>query len=219
MKQDYDKMRRNLRQWLLGKNYINALNAMELGLRYHTGFRKDGVTPEFQHQISQAMFARTLSDLMLFPEEVIVVVLLHDIVEDTEIKHQEVLDYLSSKGMTENSLKMVDSGLTLMNNQYGDGFVNGEKSPKKPKHLYYTAMIPCPVASVCKGLDRMHNHQSMIGVFDSEKQQDYIAETQDYIIPMLKEARKEWPHQEHVYTNIKHVLQVQMEFVEAMNGV
>ena len=217
MKQDYNKIRRNIRQWLLGKEYHTALAAMELGLKYHTGTRKDGRTPEFQHQVSQATFCRTLDSMLMYPEETLAVIFLHDIVEDCDITHVQVLRHLQDKGATPESLKMISSGLEKMNNQYGDGWVNGEKSPKKPKDEYYPAMISCPIASICKGMDRMHNHQSMIGVFDSEKQQSYIKETEEHIIPMLKKARKEWVQQEAAYTNVKHILQVQIEFVEAMN--
>ena len=68
-----------------------------------------------------------------------------------------------------------------------------------------------PLASIAKGVDRMHNFQSMSGVFDLDKQQRYMEETEQYIIPMLKEARKNFPEQEPVYQNIKHVLRTQIE--------
>jgi len=216
--QYYDKLRHNIRQWLLGKNYHIALAAMELGLKHHTGFRKDGITPEFQHQVSQATFCRTLNDLLLFPEETISVIFLHDIVEDCNITHGEVREYLREKGATEAQLDLIMRGVELMTNQYGDGFVANQKSPKKPKEEYYEAMVNCPIASVCKGMDRMHNHQSMVGVFTPQKQLSYIAETRDYIIPMLKKARKTWSRQEGVLTNIKHILEVQMELVDALTA-
>lgn len=218
MKQDYNKIRNNIRQWMLGKGYHIAIAAMELGLKYHTGLRKDGKTPEFQHQVSQATFCRTLDSVLMYPEETLAVVFLHDIVEDCEITLQQVLDYLKSKGAGDDQLRLIASGIEGMTNQYGDGFTAGKKSTKKEKVDYYGAMISCPIASICKGMDRMHNHQSMIGVFDQEKQKSCIAETGEHIIPMLKKARKEWSRQEAAYTNVKHVLQVQMELVEAMVG-
>lgn len=218
MKQDYAKMRNALRQWLIGKDFHIALAALELGMKWHTGLRKDKVTPEFQHQVSQAMYCRTLAPSLMHPEETIATILLHDIVEDCEITHAEVLDYLRSKGATPQQLALISSGIEKMTNQYEDGFTNGEKSQKKEKKVYYQAMIKCPIASICKGIDRWHNHQSMIGVFDKEKQKSYIEETEVYIIEMLKAARKEWTRQESAYTNIKLVLQVQMEFVTELTS-
>lgn len=216
MKQDYNKIRRDIRLWLLGRGYHIASAALELGIKYHTGLRKDGVTPEFQHQVSQATFCRTLDSVLMYPEETIATVFLHDIVEDCEITLLEVLEYLMSKGATEDQINLISSGIEKMTNQYGDGFVDGQKSTKKEKDIYYGTMVDCPIASICKGMDRMHNHQSMIGVFDAEKQKSYIEETEQYIIPMLKNARKEWTRQEAAFTNVKHILQVQIEFVEVI---
>ena len=215
MKQDYDKLRHNLRQWLLGREYHIALAAMELGLQYHTGTRKDGVTPEFQHQVSQATFCRTLDGVLMHPEETLATIFLHDIVEDCEITPEEVLHHLKSKGAELHlQLKLISSGLDKMTNQYGDGFSHGQKGIKKEYEEYYGAMEDCPVASICKGMDRMHNHQSMIGVFTHEKQRDYIKHTEEFIIPMLKVSRKNWTRQEAAYTNVKHILQSQIELVE-----
>lgn len=39
----------SLRYWLIGRRYFTALEAMEFAAAHHTGFRKDGKTPEF-HQ-------------------------------------------------------------------------------------------------------------------------------------------------------------------------
>lgn len=68
-----------------------------------------------------------------------------------------------------------------------------------------------PIASLAKGIDRMHNHQSMHGVFSAEKQKSCIEETETYILPMLHVARNQFPQQEAAYQNIKHVLQTQIE--------
>lgn len=214
MKQDYNKIRSNIRQWMLGKNYHIALAAMELGLEYHTGTRKDGVTPEFQHQVSQATFCRTLDSVLMFPEETLAVIFLHDIVEDCDITLGKVWDYLAINKASDSQLRLIMSGVEKMTNQYGDGWVDGQKSPKKSYEDYYGELVDCPTGSIVKGFDRMHNHQSMIGVFDLAKQKEYIEHTQEFIIPMLKLARKKWSRQENAYTNVKHVLQVQMELVE-----
>ena len=65
--QNYEKIKTSIRYWMLGRGYTVAHAAMELGLEYHTGFRKDGVTPEFQHQVSQANYCRTLENSQLLP--------------------------------------------------------------------------------------------------------------------------------------------------------
>lgn len=76
-----------------------------------------------------------------------------------------------------------------------------------------------PIASVCKGADRCHNMQTMIGVFTSEKQLRYMAEAREQFLPMLKAARRLFPKQEAAYENIKHVMTSQLELLKAINDV
>jgi len=198
--QNYESTRVNLRGWLEGRGYYRALRMMDIGLQYHTGVRKDGVMPEYQHQISQANYVRTLPNLM-YPEETLTCVLGHDLVEDTEFSLQEVKNIFGEKIAFE---------IELMTNKFSDG-------TKKPKESYYKAISLSPIASIAKGADRIHNHQTMGGVFTSEKQMSYIDETKTYILPALKSARKLYPEQSEAYQNIKTVLQVQIELIELMN--
>jgi (p)ppGpp synthase/HD superfamily hydrolase len=193
------KIRIAIRHWQLGRNYFTAVRAMNFAQSKHIGLRKDNITPEFQHQVSQANFARTLIDAYLFPEETLATIWLHDVVEDCGVSISEIENMFGSR---------VAYSVELMTNQ-----VSGVK---KPLDKYYSAMINDPIASLAKGIDRMHNHQSMNGVFSIEKQKSYIEESETYIFPMLKSARKTFPEQESAYQNIRHILQIQIELVKAM---
>lgn len=210
--QDYSKIKTALRYWLLGKNYHIALASMEYGLKHHTGVRKDGKMPEYQHQISQANYVRTLEPSLLYPEETISTILLHDIVEDCPVTLSNVRVMLESACATQKSIDMILSSVEKMTNRY----VSHPDQPKKPSKLYYESMIECPIASIAKGCDRIHNHQTMPGVFTYEKQQTYINETQEFILPMIKSARKKWTKQEAAYQNIKHVLLTQIELIQTI---
>lgn len=55
----------------------------------------------------------------------------------------------------------------------------------------------------------------MVGVFSAEKQREYLAECQDYILPMLKYARNRFPAQKPVYQNLKFILDGQVHLVSA----
>lgn len=191
---DYETLKTSIRYWLHGRGYHTALKAMDLGLKWHTNSRKDGL-PEFSHQIFQAAYARSLADLMLRPENTLAVIFLHDLVEDYNVEQEFV-----EEGFDED----IGRGVELMTNVDRQG-------NKKDTTSYYAMMAYDPLASIAKGVDRMHNFQSMTGVFSLEKQQRYIAETEDHIIPMLKDARKNFPEQEPVYQNVKHVLRTQIE--------
>jgi (p)ppGpp synthase/HD superfamily hydrolase len=194
---NYETLKTSIRYWLHGRGYNTALKAMDLGLKWHIDLRKDGL-PEFSHQIFQVAYARSLADLMLHPENTLAVIFLHDLVEDHN-PEQEVVD----DGFGEE----IGRGVELMTNVDCQGNKKGIAS-------YYAMMEYDPLASIAKGVDRMHNFQSMAGVFGLEKQKTYIAETERFIIPMLKNARKNFPEQEPVYQNIKHVLRTQIELFQ-----
>jgi (p)ppGpp synthase/HD superfamily hydrolase len=216
---DYEKLKTAMRYWLLGQEYYMAYKAMEMGLLHHNGSRKDG-TPEFSHQIFQASFARTLLPSIIYPEETLATIFLHDIVEDCDVEIDEINTEFGA---------WVAEGVELMTNvdfvphkrdiesQPVEGYKPSDMhAVKKDPAVYYNSMIEDPIASLAKGIDRMHNHQSMTGVFSQEKKRSYIDETKTYILPMLKGARKKWPAQDAAYHNIKHVLLTQIELIELM---
>jgi hypothetical protein len=74
-----------------------------------------------------------------------------------------------------------------------------------PNNEYYAKMIDCPITSLAKGFDRVHNLMSMLGGFTVEKK-NYINETLEYTVPMLKLGRRNFPMQESVYENIKFIM-------------
>lgn len=189
----YEKLRLTVRYWLLGRGYTTALKAMEFAARYHTGQRKDG-SPEFSHQVWQVAYARTLESMLLYPEETLATIFLHDTVEDYPVSLLQIENDFGAQiaGAVDRMSKVV----------------NGEK---KDPSAYFSELAGCPIASVAKGADRIHNHQSMSGAFSALKQHDYLGETEVDILPMLKAARRRFPEQEAAYENIKHVLISQID--------
>jgi (p)ppGpp synthase/HD superfamily hydrolase len=188
MKQDYTKQKMAIRYWLLGKGWTNAVKAMDFAENLHTGTRKDGQA-EFSHQVSQANYARTLWSFMLFPEETLCVIFLHDVMEDYDISYQELEDRFGAR---------VATAVMLMSKVI--------KGRKIPNEVYYPNLATCPIASAAKGFDRVHNLMTMVGGFKPEKQASYLEETSEHTIPMLKLARRSFPDQEPLYENIKFVM-------------
>ena len=199
MKQNYEKQRISLRYWLLGKGYVKAAEAMTFAETYHNGKRKDG-QHEFSHQVAQAHLARTLEPFFQFPEEVFIVIFLHDICEDKGISYEEILRRFGMK---------VQAAVKLMTKVY--------QGVKVPNDIYYDDISMCEIASICKGLDRLHNILSMLGGFKPEKRMEYIAETKEYSLPMLKRARLMFPHQEPAYEMIKFIIESHIMLYEALN--
>jgi len=199
MKENYEKMRIALRYWLIGKGFYKAAEAMAFAEQYHTGKRKDG-EHEFSHQVSQANLARTLYQHFTYKEEVFIVIFLHDICEDKGISFEEIekrFGFIVCKAVK--FMTKVYQGVKTSNDQY------------------YSVLSTCEIASICKGFDRIHNLMSMLGGFKPEKRMEYIEETKQHTIPMLKIARRNFPSQESVYENIKFIMTNQIQLYLALN--
>ncbi len=199
---DYQKLFIAMRYWLLGmaendSRYVLPLNALEYAKNIHIGYRKDGKTPEFQHQLEIVHYLRTLYKGLMYAPETMAAAFLHDVPEDYDIAFEELENLFGEK---------VTNAVQLLTKKY--------RGESKEIEQYFDEMAHCPIASIIKGADRINNHQSMHPVFTDKKQQSYIEETQTYIIPMLKKARHLHVQQEFIYENIKFVLKSQMMFVK-----
>lgn len=206
MENRFKKKALTLRQYLHGAGYFHALVAMEFASKYHVGTRKDGETPEFDHQVSIALFALTLPSLR-YREEIIATIFLHDVREDYHVTDAEVRALFSSDPAFADRVARAVENMT-----------KEWRGVKKDEKLLFEAMAADEIASIAKGCDRIHNFQSMVGVFKLEKQKAYIAEAEELFFPMLKGARRNFPHQAMAYENIKHMLRSQIELIEAMHG-
>ena len=194
---DFGKGLIAMKSWLVGKHYPLSLQAMNITKRVHTGLRKDGETPAFQHQMGVIYYLRTIHSLLFEPDITIAAGFLHDSPEDGLIRQMDV-DSLGSASLSVSVSLLNKSGLS--NSEYYRG-IAGDRS-----------------ASIVKGADRMHNHQSMVGVFSEEKQREYVTETMDFVLPMLKEAQEEFAGQWDAYENVRHILKCQVDLIVRING-
>lgn len=197
----YTKYFISMRYWLLGSRYYMALEALEYASHFHTGKRKDGVTKEYAHQLAIGHFVKSISTSLEHPEETLAAVFVHDVCEDYGIAPEEIE---SRFGAT------VREAVWLLTKKF--------RGQPKPTAAYYQAIAQNRIASVVKGADRIHNVQSMVGVFSLDKQRAYLQETVEHILPALKEARRLFPRQEPAYENIKHMLRSQIELLSAVHA-
>jgi (p)ppGpp synthase/HD superfamily hydrolase len=199
MEQNYEKMKMALRYRLQGKGYHKALRAMNFAEKFHTGTRKDGM-PEFSHQISIACYAITLLNGYEFEEELLCIIFLHDIMEDYNISYEELLNEFG---------KMVADGVKRMSKV--------QRGVKMGNVEYYRILGETALSALAKGFDRVHNLMTMLGGFNPEKQMSYIEETNEHVLPMLKNARREFPEIELIIENIKFVMTNQIQLYTALN--
>lgn len=197
-REEHLRHKERLRAWMLGRDFYDAVRAFEFAAEQHTGLRKDGVTPEFHHQVSIAHYVRTLSNLRDV-QSTLMSVYLHDTLEDKNVE----ADYIRTQFGD-----VVCTAVLLLSKKF-PGY-------KKSAEEYYSAMVDNPIASIVKGADRIHNFQTMPAVFTCEKQLKYIEECETYILPMLAKARNRFPDQELAYENIKHALKGQIELIKLM---
>ena len=198
MKERILKVRSKLKGWLQGKGYHEALKAIKFGETYHKGIRKDGITPEFFHQISMAYQFQTIHQLAIDPERVFVAIFLHDLMEDypDQVNFGHFLDVFKNEDRAR---------------VYYKDSIRLDKKSKEDTLEYFDGIQKCQVASLVKGLDRWHNFDTMTGVFTREKQVEYINECENWIIPMLQEAEDLYPEQSMLYRNLIGLLYVQIK--------
>ena len=196
----YQKRLLVLRSTLLALKWYKALRCLEFALRYHTGFRKDEKTPEFLHQVEQSLFALTLRSCLVHPELSVCAIILHDTLEDYYEKGVRLQDILEVGG------ELVAEAVELLTNH-----VNGAE---KPKNIYYPSMGRHIIAAFAKACDRMNNQGTMPGVFNLEKMRRKVDETNDFVFPMIKTARRLFSEQEDAYQNVKTVLEQQVRLLE-----
>lgn len=222
---NFKKLRSSLRAKLQGMamvdpKYYKVLEAFEFACLVHNGFRKDNVTPEVYHQLSLLGFAMTQHAMYENPVAIYITILLHDTYEDFDKKAEQFPDLIEQ--LHEKFPEYMDFIVRISK-------VVHVKSPdgsytliKKEMPVYMLDIGKCIITSVGKGLDRVHNMSTMIGVFKLEKQKSYSDEVDMYFLPMLKEARRNFPNQEPVYEMIKSVLNMlksqNMHFVEILTG-
>jgi hypothetical protein len=197
----YDKLTGALAEYMSARGYARALAALEFARGYHRGRRKDGVTPEFQHQIEIALYLTTLKDLP-DEEQTLTVALLHDVIEDYDVIDRAELARLFGAD--------VERRVWLLTKTY--------RGEKKDPAAYFDAISRDPIASLVKGADRVHNLQSMVGVFTAEKQREYADEAERWFLPMLKDAERRFPEHVAAYRNIRHMIKSQLALIRAANA-
>lgn len=226
-KESYRRRLIFMRGWLQGAMAQNpawstALEALEFAAGFHLGLRKNGQTPEFDHQLRiaeallphvpalNAVHERAVYVVSANPHDdapravqIIAAAFLHDVREDYGVGHEVMVGRFGHRianAVEALSKVTVDprTGLEL----------------KKDASRYFEAIAKDPVASVVKGADRVHNLSTMLRTFSLEKQRRYVGETTEFFLPMLRVARREFPTQVGVYKALMDRMEVLVEAVQ-----
>lgn len=166
-----------LRNHLRANSYWMAYEALDFAVENHKGARNNG-DPEISHPVETALQLIESGMHMDHPEETITAALVHDLPEDYDI------------------------GFDTLEIRFGDLVARGVKTvTKKHKGMEFSFSAKmreasrCPIGSLVKASDRLHNLKTLEGAFPHKKALQYIAETHGEIIPALEFATKAHPSQ------------------------
>ncbi|WNA15762.1 hypothetical protein XaC1_119 [Xanthomonas phage XaC1] len=183
---------------IMDPKYFKVREALIYGETVHTGTRKDG-SPEFSHQMEMLAIAINFHTMMLDPYSVYLAIITHDMYED----YPQILPTLRTKfpEAEQYSLRL---------SKYKD-------TSEREYSSYFREIATCPVSSVVKLIDRIHNLSTAPGAFSNKKMLEYSAEAKQYFLPMLKEARN-LHNQRTVYEILKSFLVTEMKIIDKLLG-
>jgi (p)ppGpp synthase/HD superfamily hydrolase len=199
---NFEKLDLALKYYLYGAKYNLALKAYHLAKSLHVKKRKDGITPEFQHQVEIALFIITLRLKSEYEERALIYALLHDVLEDFE-KVSEFQMVTEFGGEITGDLKLISKKISGVKtyNHYTE---------------YFDRISTRALLALVKGCDRIHNLQSMHGVFNLEKQKEYVKEAEIYFLPMLKTASHIDEEIFFSFQNVRTMLKNQIALIKAI---
>lgn len=200
----FDKLFISMEFFLLGAmvnrpEYYVAHDALHYAAKIHVGKRKDGKTPEFQHQLEIAHHIRTLLRYALYPAETLATIFLHDTAEDYGVPYEVIEERFGP---------LVAEAADLMNKYDRQGNA-------KPPEVYYPSLGYNAITSLGKPGDNTNNQGSMAGVFSFKKEFEYSLNIKRQSWEMMKVARRLFPEQEAAYENLKLMLRIQYNAVQA----
>lgn len=185
-----DKMYTYLRGFITGAKLEDSMKALSFARDKHKGqTRKDGL-PYIVHPLDMACYATALG---IRDDATIATILLHDVSEDCNIP-------VSSLPVSDR----VKAGVKYMTITPMEG-----ESKQQTKVRYFKELLNSPEAIVTKGIDRYKNLSTMGGVLSREAVIKNVKETDELLLPVLKEAKDRWPSLADIIfvlrTNIKSV--------------
>lgn len=188
-----ENMFTRMRTFAMTENLTETYQALQYMRQQHNGqFRKPGKYSVekvlyINHPLLMACQAHAFG---IKDDALLAAILLHDVVEDTEVLLQEL-------PFCDEVKKIV--GLVSF-------YVESGKSKKEAKVEYYAKIQKNPKACVVKLLDRCNNVSTMAGSFSREKLIEYVAETEKYILPLTDVLKNQYLE----YSNLAFLVKYQI---------
>ena len=141
-----------------------------------------------------------LQSMHIEEDEMLAVSLLHDVCEDCSVTPEELPFSDTVRHSVMLLTKHKDPALTKeeMNIRYYDGISHDR------------------IASIVKLIDRCNNVSTMALAYSNEKLDEYIVETEAFVMPLLKAVKKSWPEYMDLTFLVEYQLVAVMESVKVM---
>lgn len=157
-----------------------TLKALPFAKKLHEGAyrknRKDSEqkVPYIYHPL---IIANQALSMGIVEDDIIAAILLHDVVEDCDVTKEELP-----------VSKDVQEAVALLSFEKLPGLTKEES-----KRVYYDKIATNRIATVVKVMDRCNNISSMGTAFSKEKIEQYVDETDTYVMPLLKILKEKYP--------------------------
>lgn len=188
-----ENMFTRLRSTAFAENLDETYRALQYIRERHAGqFRKPGKFSKekvlyINHPLLMACHAHALG---IRDDALLASILLHDVVEDTGITAEEL--------PFSNEIKTI---VSLVSFSVPEG-----KTKEEAKSDYYRKISENGKACVIKIIDRCNNVSTMAGSFSKEKLEEYILETEKYVIPLTAVLKNSYPE----YSDLSFVVKYQI---------
>lgn len=200
---DVDQQFSFLSNYAERKHLEQTQKALELSYKLHDGqfrkglFRKEKRRiPYIIHPLHVAFHTILMN---LDTDDLLAAALLHDICEDCGYLPEEL-----PVG------KSVQEAVRILT------FDKELKNSKQAKLEYYKRIEDNQIAVIVKLIDRCNNLSFMYSGFTRERMKEYIQETREIVIPMLKDTPKRFPQYEKACIMLKYQMDSIMDSVDKL---
>ncbi len=193
---DPGKMYTYIRGFATGAGMQDTRRALAFARKKHDGQLRKSGEAYIIHPLTMACNALSIG---IKDDNVIATILLHDVCEDCDVGLQEL--------PVSDSVKHSVSLMTF-------SIMHGE-TKEVAKNRYYNMILQDRAATLTKLIDRCHNVSSMAGTFSEEKLTAYIEETRKYVLPLIKEAKLQYPEDFDVLFALKYHITSVVDSIEA----
>ena len=189
-----------LRGRLDGPGFEQSRAALVFARKAHAGQTRKNGAPYIVHPLSMACDAIACKGAT---DEIVATILLHDVCEDCNIP-------LSALPVND----VVRQGVKLMTIRPFEG----EEKPET-KRRYFHELLDSKEAIICKAFDRYANLNDADGALTEEAIVKNIIETHLLLMPMLKEAKYEYPELSDMLHTIRTALKRTLNMIAKYHHV